>query len=231
MLCRHTEADHLRWNSLPQHLMDLILDSVLVVGGNGCIASMRLVSKSWLAAVRAHPMKPKHMSLTANHDLVKLCGIMPHMAGLDFNCAEHRPDLSPLSAQTSLSHLSIGGHGDLREPPLLTGADLSHLPKSLRSLALQTVSVQPGSFGSLSFASLRELTIDGVSASPALQELLTCLPNLEVNAHRLSPRLDVSNICVKNSALTCVKNSALTCFQALALICLQSQASVQQRLV
>ena len=182
-LCRRQEADKLRWNTLPQHLMDLILDSAEVVGGKKCIASMRLVSRSWLAAVRGHPMKPKAMLLTANHDLVKLCGIMPHMAGLDFNCSKECLDLGPLSAQSSLTHLSIGSDQTLHQCLPLTGANLSPLPSSLRDLVLRRVSVQPGDLESLKFVSLRSLTLCCTPSFPAIKELLKCLPDLEVHAH------------------------------------------------
>ena len=168
--------------------MSVILDSAEAIGGKKCIASMRLVSKSWLAAVRAHPIKPKHMTLTANQDLVKLCAIMPHIVSLEFDCSGKGLDLSPVSAQSSLTHLSISGHTYPQRhtsTPLITGAILSHLPNSLCSLVLQGICVQPENLGSSRFARLRELTFDILSAFPAFQELVKCLPNLEVNGYWL----------------------------------------------
>lgn len=142
---------------------------------------MRLVSKSWLTAVRAHPMNPKPIIVKANPDLAKLCGIVPHMAGLDFECTEEQLDLGPLSAQSSLTHLSICGGRRFSAQTVITGANLSRLPSSLRSLALRNIDVPPDSLGSLRFASLRSLTFCPVSLCHTPKELLICLPNLEVH--------------------------------------------------
>ena len=191
-LFRHREASNLRWNSLPQHLMDVILDSAEAMGGKKCIARIRLVSKSWLAAVRAHPMKLKHMRVMTARDLVTLCGIIPHMAGLDFTYKAgptESPDLSPLSAQSSLTHLSIS-RCDSTSPKLilLTDASLSCLPSSLKSLVLGNTCVLPENLGSLKFVRLRSLTLSPASKAPTTQKLLNCLPDLEVS-HMLLPGL------------------------------------------
>ena len=149
-------------------------------------------------------MNPKPIIVKANPDLAKLCGIVPHMAGLDFECTEEQLDLGPLSAQSSLTHLSIRGNRRRLAQIVITGASLSRLPSSLRSLALQNIDVPPGSLGSLRFASLRSLTFCTVPSCYAPQELLTCLPNLEVH---------VTGFCNSPSAPTCFQTSAHDRFQ------------------
>ena len=189
ILCRSKKAESLRyhrWISLPQNLMDLILDLAEIVGGRQAIASMRLVSKSWRDAIREHPVTPKPLTINTRSDFVKLCDIIPHMTRLEFSSPRWL-DLRPLSNQSSLTHLCISGTLYFESNPC-GQADLSVLPSNLRSLKLRNIFFLEGSLGDLrKHGSLRSLTL---GLRPCLrsvqQELLQNLPNLEVRLCRLA---------------------------------------------
>lgn len=166
--------------------MGLVIDR----SDRSTIASMRLVSKSWLAAVREHPIIPKHIAVTRADDLKKLCAIMPNMRGVKLSSAVGRINLTPLSALSTLEHLSLGGIASLHG---LAGraelhASLHVLPSSLRSLQLQYVSFCPKYIRSLKFVSLRFLSFRFWAFSePAVWDMLPYLPQLEVRSADICP--------------------------------------------
>ena len=166
--------------------MGLVIDR----SDGGTIASMRLVSKAWLAAVREHPIIPKHKAVTRADDLKKLCAIMPNMRGVELSSAARRINLSPLSALSTLEHVSLAGTAS---PHGLAGAielcaSLRALPSSLRSLQLQYVSFCPKYIRSLKFVSLRFLSFRFWAFSqPAVWDMLPYLPQLEVRFADVCP--------------------------------------------
>ena len=160
-----------------------IVKALATSGNSKTIASLRLVSKAWLAAVREHPTISKHIEVTKCGDLRKLCKIIPKLAQLTISSKERKINLRPLSSLTSLSRISIYGYDYGITLPLNEQlfANLSHLPSSLAELQLLSVEIRVSCLRSLQMTNLRMLTIQlDPCRIPPIWDLLQCLPNLEV---------------------------------------------------
>ena len=138
---------------------------------------MRLVSKSWLAAVTAHPGTLKCKSIKEQDELLRLCQLLPNMTGLDLRTRRRELDLRPLSLLSQLSHLSLAGN------VVKLHSDISALPKSLRALCLKPVSLTPDGFKNLQCVNLTFLSLQSSRTwTNEAWELLRHLPDLKVRA-------------------------------------------------
>ena len=153
-LCRSREICGHKWNSLPPHLMGLVIDHF----DNKTIASIRLVSKAWHAAVKEHPVSPKPTSDTRAADLQRLCQILPNMSELELSSGAERLNLNLLSALSKLTHLSLARRDFSWTPRPELRASLGGLPSSLRSLQLEFIDVCPHNVKHVKFVSLTSLS-------------------------------------------------------------------------
>lgn len=157
--------------------MDLVIQHLDGFGARSSIASMRLVSKAWLAAVIAYPGILSLISIEKQADLAELHKLMPNMVGLEMVSLQKELNLEPISALTHLTYLSLSGHDPFGE----LYADLSPLPKSLRKLQISMAHVPPDCFENLKFVELRSLSFEiRQNEEPEVWKLLQCLPKLEV---------------------------------------------------
>ena len=168
------------WDTLPQHLMELIIEKLDEPRSRKSKARMRLVSKSWLAAVTAYPGTLKCKSVKQQDELLRLCQLLPNMTGLDLSSKMRKLSLQPLSIASQLSHLSLTGNAkDLVE----LDTDISALPKSLRELHIKSICLAPDGFRSLQCVNLTSLSLcSGKSRAGEVWELLQHLPKLKVRS-------------------------------------------------
>ena len=182
MICRSAAGSNLRWNRLPQHLMDVIFTKVEAEGGMTSVAIMRLVSKAWLAAFKEHPWKLEPKQVRKFRDLQKLCKMIPNMSSLTLSNLEVHVRLAPLSVLSGLTELKVRGDN---LPGWGSGqlfVNLSGLPKSLLKLQLSSIDVPPLCLLSLGLVNLRSLSYyDRTCRFYAFPVLLENLPNLEVH--------------------------------------------------
>lgn len=159
----------------------------LAANGNmKAIASLRLVSKAWRAAVREHPVTFKDIRVTKWGDLRKLNKISHQISQLTIGCNQRKLNLCPLSSLTNLRSIGITGYRDDWSVKQQLYAGLSHLPGSLTELQLAFVELRSSSLRSLKITDLRVLTLQfSPYHSPNIWSLLQCLPNLEVNLCKL----------------------------------------------
>ena len=167
---------------MPPHLMSLVMDHL----DNKTMASMRLVSKAWHAAVKEHPVSPKPISVKRATDLQRLCQILPNMSKLELSSKAERLNLTPFSALSMLSHLSLAGRErpwSVREGAELR-ASLGGLPSSLRSLQLECVDVGLHNIKHVKFVGLTSLSFRFRRIqNPAVWQLVQHLPQLKVRLH------------------------------------------------
>ena len=183
LLYRHAGKDKFRWNTVPLPLMELIIEKLDGFSGNGSLASMRLVSKSWLAAVTAYPGLLSDVEVEKASDMKNLRKIMPNVVGLELSC-NNKINLQPLSALSKLTYLSLAGQYPSREDEGELQANLSVLPKSLDTLRLKSVYVLPKCLTRLKCVDLRSLVFCfGRNKTAEVLELLQCFPQLEVHPH------------------------------------------------
>ena len=152
------------------------------MGYRKAIASLRLVSQSWKAAVREHPMRANPIRVERNCELRKLCQIMPKMRELSIFSQEQVINLLPLSGLTSLTKVSLYGfeYAALTEVPQLR-ANLSTLPSTLKTLNLTYVDLPPNCLNSLNVTNLKLLNLElEATRILAVWKMLQQLPNLEV---------------------------------------------------
>ena len=163
---------------MPQHLMELIIKELHGFNLNRSLACMRLVSKSWLAAVTAHPGNLQLDSVENQRDLLQLCKLLPNMGGLEFSTRRMKLNLKALSTLSGLSHLSLVGVRGKKEE---LSADISVLPRSLKELHLKSVHMPPECFQSLQCVDLTSLSLHyGRNEEEDVHELLQHLPKLKV---------------------------------------------------
>ena len=174
------------WESLPQHLMELVVGKAEVVGGRRAVASMRLVSSSWHAAIRAYPGTLRNIEVERPSQIADLQKIMPEVACLEVGSKEEEMDLGLLSELTRLTSLKLGRlqrfwgvYATRQLAPY--SADLSVLPTSLRRLQLQDACVVPEGINSLTCSELTSLSFAfGKNRKSDLWKLLRNLPKLKV---------------------------------------------------
>lgn len=144
---------------------------------NRSLACLRLVSKSWLAAVTAHPGNLQLDSVENQRDLLRLCKLLPNMGGLEFSIRRMKLNLKTLSTLSGLSHLSLVGVRGKKEE---LSADISVLPKSLKELHLKSVHMPSECFQSLQCVDLTSLSLHyGRNEEEDVHELLQHLPKLK----------------------------------------------------
>ena len=194
VLCRTSVSDGRGWPGLPGHLLDLILrhferanyansDADAFVKS---LLQLRLVCKAWRDACPEFSGRAS-ICTTEDSDLKQLCKRLPRLTELAIT--NHATDfsLSPLSALTRLSSLSLDQcrHEeedeteveDLPDPVL----DLAHLPSSLKALELLDASVDPSCHRNLKCTGLTSLNyIWTNSMTPEAIDLLRHLPDLQV---------------------------------------------------
>lgn len=182
--------------------MVMIIRELAANGNTKAIASLRLVSKSWRAAVREQSMTLENVEVARCGDLRKLCKIVPKIDKLAISCNEPKVNLRSLSGLTSLRAISIAGCKYALEIDTLFLADLSHLPSSLTKLQLSCTETYSSCLRSLKITDLRVLTLQyDPFRQPKIWSLLQCLPNLEVK------RLQASQI----SFSSCIVLSGFSC--------------------
>ena len=167
---------------LPVELMVLVISKLDAIGGSNTIVDLRMVSKSWNAAVKEYPMT-KTFHVTKVGDLRKLCKIIPNPRELTVTRQELKLNLRPLASLTSLTKVSIAGieyawSDGLRQ----LYARLSNLPSSLRMLQLTHVDLPPRCLRDLQCTDLRFLSLQMVPQGDFdAWKMLRQLPVLEVN--------------------------------------------------
>ena len=177
--CRQAAQAELPWNSLPQHLMEPIVIQVEAIGGQRALASMRLASRSWHAAVRASPVTLKDIKINYPEDLLQLHRVAPNLATLELGYASREFDLGTLCSFTQLTALSLNGqlytgHGS----PL---ADISALPGRLRRLHIKGTHLPVWCFADLKIVDLTFLSFQFLeNKKPEVWRLLQDLPKLRV---------------------------------------------------
>ena len=190
-----------RWNSLPPHLMGLVIDC------SDCktIACIRLVSKAWHAAVKEHPLSPKPIRVAKTDELQRLCQILPNMSGLELSSRAGRIVLNPLSALSTLRDLSLAGRDCSWQPSQRAElcANLGGVPSSLRSLQLQFIQLCPQNVNSVKFVNLSSLSFRSRrDSNSAVWVLLQHLPQLKVKPPYLSIHLWAAAI-LRSPSLAC----------------------------
>ena len=160
--------------------MDLIIGKACKQRESSSIACMRLVSKSWLAAVTAFSGAVKSLRIEEQEDLLRLCKVLPNTVSLEIDSEIRELRLDTLSALSKLTSFRLEGslHRDPRDD---ISVDISGLPNNLRKLDLHTVHVLPACFGSLNLENVSSLSfIASKTMNPELWKLLQHLPRLEV---------------------------------------------------
>ena len=167
--------------------MIMVVRELAINGNRKAIASLRLVSKAWQAAVREHPVTFKDIQVTKWGDLRKLDKISHKISQLTLSCNQRKLNLCPLSSLTDLRSIGITGYRDDWSVKQQLYADLSHLPGSLTELQLAFVELRSSCLRSLKITDLRVLTLQfSPYHSPKVWSLLQCLPDLEVNFCKLT---------------------------------------------
>ena len=106
-LCRMSEQGQTELQDLPPDLIDTVMKEIQGVCGFKGLASCRLVSKAWLAAVQQYPGKA---GCTANADNMEaLCQILPNMASVAVSSdAESATfNLRPLQSCSQLTSIEL----------------------------------------------------------------------------------------------------------------------------
>ena len=173
-----------KWDSLPHHLTNLIIekleDSFSPFGDtSGALKAfllLRSVSKSWNAAIAQYDGK---MSVKAHRasDLLRLIHLLPYISKLSISgsSSPYQQFLAALPQPLTLSQAQAG-----KDESLL---DVSPLPESLVGLRLSHCQVNPASFEHLRSLSLTALDLQYIQNTPAeVHQLLHCLPQLQVIA-------------------------------------------------
>lgn len=181
LLCSHAARSNRRWNSLPQHLMDLIIEkSDGQRGDSSSVACMRLVSTSWLAAVTDHPGALQSIKVQEQDDLLRLCKLLPNMVRLEIDTRMTELKLEPLSALSKLTSFGLQAVFQYQRVGEAS-ATISGLPENLRKLQLNSVNFPSACFGSLNLAKLRSLSLKSPGDNRAeILKLLQHLPHLQV---------------------------------------------------
>ena len=181
LLYRHAEKSNQNWGLLPQHLLERIFAHLEDSDLGESFADLRLVSKSWLAAVKAYPGHLRDVEIGADSHLKDLCKMMPNMVGLEMSPRCKKLKLQLLASLSRLTHLSLDGSYSFWDTDEELRADLSGLPRSLEVLWLRYVYVPPESFTRLKCVNLRSLGFDfGQNKPIEVWQLLQHLPKLEV---------------------------------------------------
>ncbi len=176
---------------LPEDLMAIVIGKIYAEGSKNSIGSLRMVSKSWCAAVRECPLKSWCIVVKKSGDLKKLRDIMPKVTELHVSSQEPSVNVCPLSAMTGLTEVSISDYGSHPRPNNWPGmlVNLSKLPSSLQKLQLRRVNMQPNRFDMVKFINLKSLALhlgpSGLVQPPQIQKLLQRLGQLQVKIHSL----------------------------------------------
>lgn len=166
---------------MPQHLMDPIIKKAERGGGRKAIASMRLTSKSWHAAVKEHPGVRGGYRVKRQADLVRLSKAMPNLIGVEIRSTKSSISLKPLAALSKLMGLWITGANSV-EDGNLSSAILSGLPSSLKKLHLRNIHVPPDCLQASNLDNLTAISIETVrNKEDEIWQLLACLPKLKVD--------------------------------------------------
>lgn len=129
---------------LPQPLIDGILSSLAPSLED--IAQLRLVAKSWRAAIQHYPGSAKLKSLDKLEDL---CSLMPNIASVTLkNINSPFVNLSllgqsPQLTSLSLAAMAVGPNPGHKKP---APVEVDFLPGSLKDLHLKNLGLAPGSF-------------------------------------------------------------------------------------
>lgn len=167
------------WDALPLHLVHLILRNFEGHGFMRILAVMRLVSKSWHAAVREYPAV-LGWSVDELEDVSELCALMPSMSGIQAISEQNEIDLQPLSACSQLTDVSLIGEPKMTSDVVYV--DLSNVPLSVRSLAMNCVDFSGPTLSSDSSLNITNLDIcDSQNDVEDVSSLLEDLPGLQVS--------------------------------------------------
>lgn len=181
------EAD---WNGLPVHLMHLILKKLEAHGYMRFLAVMRLVSKSWRAAVREYPAI-LGWSVDKLEDVSRLCALMPSMSVIQASSEGREINLQPLSACSQLTLVCL--IGEPKMPSDVVCVDLAKLPASAKFVEMVDVKFSNSIFGSSSNPNVTQLNI--VNSQNEVEDISLLLGDL--------PGLQVSCCCIPTTIIFC----------------------------
>lgn len=179
------------WDSIPQHLLEIILEKVAAEIGMTSLLSTRLVSKNWNAAFKDYS-RTGTLNVQGDNDLAGLINIMPNISSLaiHIDSTGREVALSPLSGCKQLTCLQLRhDHTNRCSEGTFTG--ISHLPATLKILSLDRAYAPPESFTGTEFPGVTRLEYlvarhrDGSTC--IVSELLQSLPSLKVNFLPLLP--------------------------------------------
>ena len=161
--------------------MDLIFGELVARVGIKAFAILRLVSRTWLAAMTEHPVSPmKPIAVEDRTNVRKLVQLMPQMERVQLCSMDSSINLGPLSTLTSLTQLKIEGHSKPGQQSE-TVANLTSLPPTLRELQLSCVQIPPSHFKYMKCCLIIVLRLKfGQALQPEIGRLLNLLPELKV---------------------------------------------------
>ena len=148
------------------------------------LLSLQMVSKYWKATVSEYN---GHVELHINQsaDIFRLCHTLPSMSDLMVSACTFNVDLSPLSACSRLTSLSIdhaGSQYDIKEAETNQLLDLTSLPSSLEDLTVFKFQLDPARLTNIACCKLRKLILIWTDNTVAeTVQLLQLLPELEVS--------------------------------------------------
>ena len=126
---------------LPQEHIDDILRTVQASCGLKGLASCRLVSKSWLAAVQLYPVDARD-----TQEVYKLRKIFPNLASMAITCKPGAHlSLGPFRNYSQLTSISLSARAASGRPELT----LVNLPSTLRAAELQNFFLPPNTFANV----------------------------------------------------------------------------------
>ena len=169
-----------RWEELPQDVLEIVVDKLERASGLRAFLALRLVSKSWKAAVRA--AFTGELEITINDSssaaISRMCRLLPGMSALNIKTCGTSFDLSPVSALSRL--VSVDLYNDSISP-ILMRADLESLPASLETLFLSGFHLRDVHLQHLKCVTLKNLECEITQETfDDTFRLLEALPSLKV---------------------------------------------------
>lgn len=178
-------------NDLP---LDMKVEAVKQIdrasGDFRMLAALATVSTSWRDTVRAYSATVESVVCRSPEHLSGLCGRITGLGSLTLYKGRMTEwEMTQLKSCTRLTKLVLDGDAYSSDmdssaasqlfPPL----DLSQLPTSLQTLALQNINVQQSSLHAFRPAALKTLTLQMMSNPPkVIRTLLRQLPDLRVRS-------------------------------------------------